>query len=560
MDDDLKWFAQFNNSETKTRLKENPIAYFCAEYALTPDLPIYAGGLGVLAGDFLREAADQNFPLVAVGLYYSDGYETLHKVDEKGYIEAPHVHAPPENYGLQPIVDKGQNLVTVDIPIHDRNIKAKAWEWHVGKIPIYLLDTNVEENSEDDRKITDHLYVVDRETRLKQKIILGIGGIRLLEKLVITPSLYHMNEGYSSLLCFEVARKEMREKKIGFSEAKEVVRQKIVFTNHTLVTGGDDTYNNELASLLLSKYATELGVPASMLVETGNVPDSSTFSTTLLALHAAGRSNAVSGIHGKKAGEIWPNNPMIPITNGIHINSWNAVDGAASIWQSHLENKGELVKKINLATGITWDSNTLLLGWARRLVNYKRPLAIFENIERLKSILMNKEKPARIVISGNLHPSDIADGKIFEELRIIADEKLKALVVFLPEYDLALAKLMTAGCDVWFNTPIVGFEACGTSGMKAALNGGLPCSTRDGWMDEVELYGIGWALDDDKINTSILDTLEQKVIPLYYERDANNVPQAWQQNMKNCRDLIKNEFSVTRMLREYIEKLYLPLQ
>ncbi len=558
MQDNLNWFQQFNNSETFNKLKENPVAYFCAEYALTSSLPTYAGGLGILAGDFLKEAADRNFPLVAVGLYYHDGYQTLHNVDEKGYIDAPHVHTPPQDHGLMPVTDASEKEIIIDIPIHDRYVKAKAWLWHVGKIPVYLLDTNLPDNSEADRKITDHLYVIDRETRLKQGAVLGIGGPRLLSALSITPSIFHMNEGFSNFLCFEAAHHEMKNNNVSFEKGMEMARQKIVFTNHTLVTGADDTYNDELIALVLAKYATELGVPVNLLINAGKIPDSNSFSTTLLALRSAGKSNAVSKIHGKKAEELWPENPMIPVTNGIHISSWDAVDGASDVWKSHLENKKELLRKINLETNLTWDENALLIGWARRLVNYKRPFALFENLERLKSILENQDKPVRVVVSGTLHPSDIAAGNFFEEFRNNIGVKLKDLVVFLPGYNVELSKLMTAGTDIWLNTPIVGFEACGTSGMKAAVNGNLPVSTRDGWMDEINFLNVGWELADESINASILDTLEQKIIPLYFDRQEN-VPNGWVANMKNARELVKNQFSTTRMLKEYIEKLYLPL-
>src|SRR3989344_1164496 len=201
MDKSTEWFKAFRQSATQENFVKNPVAFFCAEYALTSGLPIYAGGLGVLAGDYLREAQEQDFPVVALGLYYQDGYETLHKVDEKGFIETPHVHVPPQDYGLVEVMDEKGTPMLIDIPIQDRSIKAQVWKWNVGKIPVYLLDTDTKENSETDRKITDHLYVLDRETRLQQALVLGIGGIRLLEKLNISPSIHHMNEGFSSFLC-----------------------------------------------------------------------------------------------------------------------------------------------------------------------------------------------------------------------------------------------------------------------------------------------------------------------------------------------------------------------
>lgn len=556
MDKNSAFFKNFNNSPLKKRFEQNPIAYFCAEFALTNDIPIYAGGLGILAGDFIKEASDQSFPVVAVGLYYNDGYETLHKVDQKGYIDQPHVHSRPENYGLTPLVDENQNRVMVTVPIQDGIIKIQAWVWHVGKVPVYLLDTNVEENSPNDRKITDHLYVIDKETRIKQEVVLGIGGARILEKLNINPSLYHMNEGHSGFLALEVIKHEMKNHNVGFNEAKEFSSEKIVFTNHTLVIAGHDVFATDLVSLTLSGYANELGVPVSEIVKQGTIEDTNEFSMTTLCLRLSGKINAVSHIHAKKASEIWPNYSMIPITNGVHLPSWNEIYSEDTFWEGHLENKRELLQKIELVSGISWPENTFIIGWARRLVSYKRPLALFEDVKRLAAICKNSEKPVRIVFSGTLHPSDTHGVEILGNIRKLLETDLKGLAVYLPGYDIKLAKLMTAGSDVWLNTPIVGFEACGTSGMKAGLNGVLPLSTRDGWMDEVEFLDIGWPLDNDNIANSILDTIEQKVLPLYYNRDENGKPVTWIKNMQNCRKLIMNEYSATRMLSEYIEKFY----
>lgn len=537
---------------------QSPVAYFCLEYALTSDIPIYAGGLGILAGDILREANDQSFPLVAVGLYYNDGYETLHNVDQRGYIEAPHVHRAPESFGFTPALNNQGQQISVAVPIQDKNIVARAWVWHVGKVPVYLLDTDSPENSPQDRKITDHLYVLDRETRMKQEMILGIGGYRLLAALGIKPSIYHMNEGHSSFLALEVIREYMGGGRLSFEEAFEKARQRIVFTNHTLVTGGQEVFGNELVSYLLSKYINDLGIPAQKIIDLGEIPDSNSFSLTYLALRTAKITNAVSRIHATVAGEMIPDHKLIPITNGIHIPTWDAVSGE-DLWESHLENKRILVEKIRLAKSVTWDKNDLIIGWARRLVSYKRPMALLENVEALKQLIKDASKPFRLVFSGKLHPGDADALGVLEEFHKIIETDLYDNAVFLPDYDLETARLMTAGCDVWANTPIIGFEACGTSSMKAALNGGLPLSTRDGWMAEIDFLDKGWVLADDHVNQSFIHNLKNNILPVYYDRDANNIPQNWLANMKNCREFIKNEFSATRMLQEYVEKLYAPL-
>lgn len=559
MDKNITFFNTFNTSPTFEKLKTNPIAYFCAEFALTSEIPTYAGGLGVLAGDYLREANDRDFPVVAVGLYYNDGYETFHKVDEKGYIEAPHVHKPPESFGMVPVVDKDGNQITVNVPMQDGEITARVWGWQVGKIKVYLLDTDVTSNSPTDRKITDHLYVKDRETRLKQEIILGIGGARLLEKLGITPSIYHMNEGHSSLLALEIIKKIMVDEKLSFEEARKKAQEKIVFSNHTLVAGGQEVFSSELLSLLLSQYASELGIPITELLNLGKVEEANSFSLTMFSLRTAKLTNAVSKLHAEKAKEIWPDFPLIPITNGIHIPSWNAIVDETKFWEAHIENKRILLQKIKPLGATSWNENDLILGWARRLVSYKRPMAILEDIAAIKEILSSTQKPVRIIFSGTLHPSDYEAAEMLGDFHNIIEKELADLALFIPEYSLDTAKSLTSACDVWINTPIVGFEACGTSGMKAALNGGLPLTTRDGWIAEIELLDIGWALDDGQVNKSFIDTLKNKIIPLYFERDETNAPRTWLRNMKYARELIKNDFSATRMLKDYIEKLYIPL-
>lgn len=557
MDKNISWFEEFKKTPNFETLKQNPIAYFCAEYALTNELPIYAGGLGVLAGDILREANDRNFPLVAIGIYYNDGYETLHNVDQKGYIQAPHVHKSPESFGIAPVLDAQGQQVTITVPIQDKEIIVRAWVWHVGKIPVYLLDTDSPNNDPQDRKITDHLYVIDRETRMKQEMILGIGGYRLLQTLGIKPSIYHMNEGHSSFLALEVIHEYMQEN-LSFEEALEKAYNKIIFTNHTLVTGGQEVFGNELVSLLFSKYINTLGVPAQKLLDLGKVPESNSFSLTYLALRTAKITNAVSKIHATVAGEVITGHTLIPITNGIHIPTWDGISGE-DIWASHLENKRILIEKIRLAKNVNWDKNDLIIGWARRLVTYKRPTALLEDLETLKLLLKDTNRPFRLVFSGKLHPSDADAIQMLKEFHRIIENDLNADAVFLSEYDLETARIMTSGCDIWVNTPIVGFEACGTSGMKAALSGGLPLSTPDGWMAEIEFLDKGWLLEDNHVNQSIMKNLKENILPLYFDRDANGIPQNWLRNMKNCRELIKNDFSATRMLKEYVEKLYLPL-
>jgi len=285
----------------------------------------------------------------------------------------------------------------------------------------------------------------------------------------------------------------------------------------------------------------------------GLVQQSSTFSMTILAMRSAGKINAVSKLHAKKATEIWADHPMFPITNGIHVPMWDHIGETQEMWDRHQTNKRALLAEITVQTGEMWDEHTLLLGWARRIVRYKRPLAMVERMKRFLEIAHNQDRPIRLVYAGIAHPAD-ADGiEQLAELQYRLQGDLKGLAVYLPNYNMELAKKMIAGCDMWVNTPVVGFEACGTSGMKAALNGGLPLSTRDGWVDEVDLFKIGWSLDDANVTDDILQKLEQEILPTYYTKNEQGIPTDWVTMMQNSRALIVNDFSMTRALRQYLE-------
>ena len=546
-EDPISWFEHFRSTSQFLRLSERPIAYFCAEYALDPKMPQYAGGLGILAGDVVREAADRGLPMVAVGLYYHIGYR-------------PGEPIAPASVGLEPVVGAKGERVTVKVPIEDRLVHIQAWKWRRAKLDVLLLDTDIEANASADRRITDRLYVDDKQTRLKQQVVLGIGGMRVLEKLDIHPSVYHLNEGHSAMLTLELVRHEMTERGLGFDEAKQFARRRTVLTNHTLVPAGNENFSNDLVSTVLSRYAEELTVPVSELVKLGLVQESSIFSMTMLAFRMSAIINSVSRLHAKKAKDIWTDHPMAAVTNGIHIPTWDRiasdVSAPGAFWNIHQERKRALLDRIAADTGRTWGPDDLLLGWARRIVSYKRPLAVLEDLQRFAALARNADRPVRIVFAGNPHPSDEAGQALKAQLQKLIDGELKDVLAFLPQYDLATAPLLVGGCDVWLNTPVVGFEACGTSGMKAALNGALPCSTRDGWVAEAELFGVGWTLQSDHVATDVLDVLERDIAPMYYARGADGVPASWETHMRNARDMALNQFSATRMLKGYVETLY----
>lgn len=533
--DHLEWFKKFLTTAQYQHLVERPIAYFCSEYAISKELPIYAGGLGVLAGDVVKESSDQKIPLVPIGLYYFTN-NTIPSL-------------------IAPVLNTDGNRLMILVPIQDHDISVQAWKLRVGNVDIYLLDTNTESNSPSDQAITQKLYVSDKETRLKQEIVLGIGGFRLLEALNIHPSIYHLNEGHSAMLVMELIKHQMQERKIGFDEALQFARRRVVFTNHTLVAAGNEVYSNDLIALMLSKYSQDLQVPPAKLVNLGLVHESSLFSMTMLSLRMAGIGTAVSQLHAKKSKEVWANHPLMGITNGIHLPTWdlisNDVAAEGKFWEHHQRIKKILLKVIQGVSGNVWSEDTLLLGWARRIVQYKRPLSIFEELEKLKTLAHNSQTPVKIVFSGLAHPDDEEGQKMVTKLKESVAQ-ISDIAVYLPDYNLELAKLLVSGCDVWLNTPTLGFEASGTSGMKAALNGALPCSTRDGWVDEAELFKVGWILDGDQANKSFLELLEKEIVPMYYGQ--KNI---WEEHMRNARWMIQNQFSATRMIRQYVENLYI---
>lgn len=542
-----EFFSNFRSSEEYKKLCDHPVAYFCAEFALRSDLPIYAGGLGVLAGDLIREAFDQKFPMIGVGLYYYVGYRySAADVANGGKALALR---NPEEHGLKPVNDKDNQRIIVHVPIEGRNVSIAAWLYNDGTAPVYLLDTNLEENDLEDRKISWFLYTNDSKIRIKQQIILGIGGYRFLKALGVGPSYYHLNEGNSAFLAYELAKDKMYEQGIKFMQAQELIKDEIVFTNHTLVAAGHDVFENELFSMLFANYADEIGVPCSDLIAQGEVLGANAFSMTRFALRSSGKINAVSQLHGEYAEKTWPNYPIVSITNGIHTPTWDMIR-TKDILDAHEENKRNLLALIKEKTGREWGQKELLIGWARRVVKYKRPLALFDNPDSFLS-LAGTDKPIRMVFSGRPHPQDKEGNEIVKIIKELSDGKLRDYLVYLDNYDMDLAQKMVSGSDVWLNTPFVGFEACGTSGMKAALNGTLLLSTDDGWMAEVDFAHIGWSVESSQVNSSLISTLSSQVIPQYYDQ-----PDLWQKKIREAREFIIDNFSASRMLKNYIEMHY----
>jgi glycogen phosphorylase len=548
MNELTSWFEEFKKSKDFNFLSTKPVAYFSAEYALSDNLPTYAGGLGILAGDYVRELGDQKIPAIAIGLYYQSKYGALDEPHSK-----PDIFYNPEEQGLKPVLDEKNKPVLVEVPIEDHKVFVRAWVWQQNSIPVYLLDTDVEENSHVDRQIVYQLYDADKETRLKQEIILGIGGFRLLEKIGIKPSIYHMNEGHSAMLNLEIIRHEMQERKIGFKEAIALSTHHVVFTNHTLVASGNEVFSKDLFAFLLEKYANEIEVPVADILNLGTIQDSNSFSMSLLSLRLAGKINAVSQLHAQEAIKLWSEYKIESVTNGVHIPSWDNIK-ENDVVLKHKDNKKMLLEYIRKESGRDWSENDLVIGWARRMVRYKRPLSIFGEVERLKKI-MSGNNSIRIIMGGIAHQSDDDGREMVNQIKEIIAKEFPDTAVFLDGYNATLSRVLTSGCDIWLNTPVIGSEACGTSGMKAALNGVLTMSTKDGWIYEINTGDIGWDIDNSSVEKSIQDVLEYDVLPMYYSEDKSK----WEGLMKNSRELILKKFSSTRMLKEYIEKLYLPV-
>lgn len=516
------------------------VAYFCAEFALESDMPTYAGGLGVLAGDYILEAADSHFPITGVSLLYKKGQNNNIKNSRHGYSK------------LKLVRQGFFKKLLIKIPVDSREISAQVWRWQKKDVSVYFLDTDVRGNSPEDRAITRELYVEDRDKRLQQELILGLGGAILLETLKITPDIYHLNEGHSAFLSLYLLSKEISAGK-SWDDAIKQIKKKIVFTNHTLVLEGQEVFAKDALHRFAGKFCESVKVDFEKFYPLGiSSPTDTLFSMTTLALNSAGLTNAVSKIHGEKAREIWSNWPIIHITNGIYLPRWDKV-GSKDVVKMHEKNEDLLLKEIRKVRGKNWDKNSLLLGWSRRFVPYKRPLALLEDIQKLKHVADFFNGKIHIVYSAPLGEDALAHNDFLKKLYGLIDGEFSDLITFLPNYRTDLAEKLVAGCDVWLNTPIVGREACGTSGMKAALNGSLALSTNDGWIGEVDLSDKGWLVDDSNITDSLLDTLEKKILPEYIKFDK------WPAMMRSSRRMILEQFSTKRMLKEYIEKLYEPV-
>lgn len=627
-------FESYQNSKSTWFSKKYPenkndlIAYFSAEYGLDQILSIYSGGLGILSGDHLKSASDLGIPLVAVGLLYKNGY--FHqKINGYGEQETEYRKIDIYSLPIKPVKDEnGQDLI-IFVKFPKRRLYLKVWSISVGRVTLYLMDSDIEENNEEYRDITTTLYGGNQEMRISQEIVLGMAGVRLLKTLGLKPSLYHMNEGHSSFLIIELIKNIMKEKQISFDMAKDIVSSKTVFTTHTPVPAGNDIFPLELVEKYFKDYWERLGISKEEFFKMGMEPNpkpNSGFNMGILALKVAGKKNGVSKLHGAVSRElfsdVWPEiapdeSPITYVTNGIHTCSWlspnlkelynkylmpywqdhiyenSTWEKIAEIpneelWNAHMQRKQKLMEKakqnilerlkrsgyryeeINEITS-KLNPNALTIGFARRFATYKRATLLFRDLERITQILNNADRPVQILIAGKAHPADKEGQNLIKYIHEISMKpQFKGKVFLLENYNMELSRYLISGVDVWLNTPRRPMEASGTSGQKASVNGAVNFSILDGWWAEGYNQKNGWAIgtnaeyesyeiQDNCDSESIYQTLENKIIPAYYEKNEKGISDKWMEYMKNSIISTGGKYSTARMLVDYTNQLYMPL-
>jgi starch phosphorylase len=616
------WF-----NERQPGYEGGPVAYLSTEFGIHESLGIYSGGLGVLSGDHCKAASDQGIPFVAVGLLYRRGY-FRQTINAEGRQQHFYPDFDISRLPVLPVLDPQGRPLEVSVPLLDRKVWVRAYKAQVGRVPVLLLDTDVPKNEMQDRPITHILYVRGREMRLCQEMVLGIGAVRVLRALGIEPAVWHMNEGHVAFMLLERLR-EATQRGERMPRALETVRRNVAFTTHTPVPAGNETFDGELARLYLGSWAVQLGVPVADLLRLGRVePDNEgePFNLTAFALRGSSFRNAVSRKHCDVSRAMWkpvfPDETEVPIssiTNGIHVETWVGLElrdlferrigvdweraaqdpdrwhgfmetvPAEEVWEAHKAQKRRLIRKARdvvrrmlarqgsgprdlAAAGHMLDPGALTIGFARRFATYKRAGLLFRDLGRLRKLLSDPDRPLQIVFAGKAHPADLAGQDLIAQIfRLSQSEPFLGKIVFLEDYDMQIGRVMVQGVDVWLNTPQRPLEASGTSGQKAAANGGLNLSVLDGWWIEGYSPDVGWAigrldpLDDPETQSAedaaaLYDILEREVIPMFYERERPDAPpMLWVEKMKHSIHDLLPVFSGSRMVRDYAEQAYLPL-
>jgi starch phosphorylase len=607
-------------------LGSKPVAYFSAEFGLHESVPIYSGGLGVLSGDHIKSASSLAVPLVAVGLFYDQGY-FKQQLDGSGYQQEEYQDTRVENLPMEPAIGLDGKQVTVSLETRDGGLMAKVWLMHVGRVPLYLLDCDTEGNSPQDRELTSRLYGGDVRTRIRQELVLGVGGVKALRALGIQPGVYHLNEGHSAFVPLEVIRQRMADDGLTFDEALREVAHRTVFTTHTPVPAGHDRFDGRLVEEHLGPLRDRLGISQAQLMGLGRVEpqnEHEPFCMTVIGLKLSRRANAVSSLHGHVSRRMWAHLwpwrveeeiPIGHITNGVHIPSWLAYPmhllydrvlrsdwqewmGDAKVWQSlynvdpgelwetHSDLKNRLLDFVRRrvsrqarrrnepddaiqAARSLLDPNALTIGFARRFATYKRADLFFRVLDGLAELVNDPQRPIQMIFSGKAHPADEPGKQLIQKIANLRhDPRFGGRLVFVEDYDINVGRHLVQGVDVWLNTPRRPKEASGTSGMKAVLNGGLNLSILDGWWAEAYNGKNGFAIGDgrqhvdDEITDNrdahnLLRVLREEVIPLYYERDADGLPQQWISMMVESIATLAPRFSAHRMVMDYVRSCYL---
>ena len=629
--DNFENYINSKNTWFSNKFPENKndlIAYFSAEYGLDQTIPIYSGGLGILSGDHLKSASDLGIPLVAVGLLYKNGY--FHqKINGYGQQETEYKNIDLYDLPINAVKDdKGEDLL-IYVKFPKRRLYLKVWQINVGRVKLYLLDSDIEKNHVEDRDVTLRLYGGDQEMRIRQEIVLGMAGVNLLKTLGLNPTVYHMNEGHSAFLNLEIIKNIIKEKEVSFEVAKDIASSKTVFTTHTPVPAGNDIFPIDLVEKYFKDFWPRLGLSREEFLKLGMKPTKDLepgFNMGILALKIAGKKNGVSKLHGAVSrelfGDVWPDiaaneSPITYVTNGIHTCSWlsprlkelynkylvpywqdnmhkdeiwekvrNIPDN--KLWEAHQDRKEKLLNLVKDSTinrlrrsGYSYEEineivsklnpNALTIGFARRFATYKRATLIFRDLERITQILNNQDRPVQLIFAGKAHPADKEGQDLIKYIHDVSMmPQFKGKIFLLENYNIAMSRYLISGVDVWLNNPRRPMEASGTSGQKASVNGVINFSVLDGWWAEGYNQYNGWTIgtnaeydsyeaQDIADSQSMYQTLENKIIPTYYDRDKYGLPLKWIEMMKNSIITTGGKYSTARMLVDYTEKLYIPL-
>lgn len=540
---------------------DHPVVYLCAEFGFDAQIPIYAGGLGILAGDTIKQAADQNLPFIGVGLLYR-GQNMATSLQEDGWQIESDWQYDPVSVGLEHVFSPSGQPLFITVQLGQEIVWLRCWKKSFAPhTTLYLLDSDTDQNPTHLRNLTQHLYTGDQDYQVKQQVLHGVGSVNLIQALSIDPYIYHLNEGRPVFAHWQLILNTMKIHQVAAESALRLVKNKIVYTNHTLVAAGNMSYPMRVLEPLAEPFASQMNISTSQLLSLGSTNNPDQFSITTAALNVSRKANGVSAIHSRLSKQSWPDYTWVNITNGVHAPSWQNtqikenVNDPALLWNSHLEAKKELQKLVLEYTGFTYDPDRLVISWARRIAGYKQLNKLFDDVERLFRILSNLDKPVQLLVSGKAHFGDTHAKDLLKEVINHFKTTLAGHALFIPNYNITVGKYLTSGSDVWLNTPVHGMEASGTSGMKAIANGVLQATVADGWAAEVDWSNKGWTIDPNSTSESLYELLEREIVPLYYDRNDKGLPLGWIQHMQESIKLYP-DFSTKRMMDEYISLLY----